>query len=275
MSNSTGRIFIGVGGWSFPPWRGTFYPHGLAQKRELAYAAEHLTSIEINATFYRTQKPESFAKWRDEAPDGFAFSVKAPRYATNRPALADAGASIERFFGSGVMALEDKLGPIFWQFPPSKRFDADDLGAFLALLPKSIDGRLLRHALEVRHKSFLSAEFVALAREHGAAIVVAGDAKYPQIADITAPFVYVRIMGTMPAEPLGYPVKALDLWAERAKAWAAGNVPEGLATVGQQPTEQSGSGTGLDVYLYVIRGEKALNPAAAMALIERLGRAGS
>lgn len=266
MSNSTGRIFIGVGGWSFPPWRGTFYPHGLAQKRELAYAAEHFTSIEINATFYRTQKPESFAKWRDEAPDVFVFSVKAPRYATNRPALAEAGKSIERFFASGVIGLKDKLGPILWQLPPSKKFDADDLGAFLALLPKEIDGRPLRHALEVRHKSFLGAEFVALAREHSVAIVVAGDAKYPQIADITAPFVYVRIMGTMPAEPLGYPAKALDLWAERAKAWAAGQAPQGLACIGDDPSAPAPR----DVYLYVIRGEKARNPAAAMALIERL-----
>lgn len=271
MSAASGRIRIGVGGWSFPPWRGSFYPHGLVQKRELAYAAEHLTSIEINATFYRTQKPESFEKWRDEAPEGFVFSVKAPRYATNRPALAEAGASVERFFASGVMALEDKLGPILWQLPPTKRFDPDDVAAFLTLLPRAIDGRPLRHALEVRHASFARAEFVNVAREHGVAIVVAGDARYPQIADATAPFAYARIMGTTQAEPLGYAPAALDLWAARAKAWAAGEIPEGLATVAPPPSEPSSGGAGRDVYLYVISGEKARNPAAAMALIERLG----
>ena len=155
MSNERGRIVVGVGGWSFPGWRGPFYPAGLAQKRELAYAAEHLTSIEINATFYRTQKRESFEKWRDETPPGFVFSVKAPRYATNRPALADAGASIERFFTSGVMALADKLGPILWQLSPFKRFDPADIEAFAALLPKTVDGRPIRHALEARHRSFV------------------------------------------------------------------------------------------------------------------------
>jgi uncharacterized protein YecE (DUF72 family) len=269
MSNERGRIVVGVGGWSFPGWRGPFYPAKLAQKRELAYAAEHLTSIEINATFYRTQKRESFEKWRDETPPGFVFSVKAPRYATNRPALADAGASIERFFTSGVMALGDKLGPILWQLPPFKRFDAADIEAFAALLPKTVDGRPIRHALEARHRSFVDPEFVAIAAEHRLAIVLAGDAKYPEIADPTAPFVYARIMGTTACEPLGYAPAALDLWAARARTWAAGGVPEGLAGAGPQPPEpQTG---GRDVYLYVISGEKVRNPAAAMALIERLG----
>lgn len=266
MSEALGSIRIGVGGWNYPPWRGSFYPDGLAQKRELAYAAERLTSIEINATFYRTQKPESFARWRDETPEGFVFSVKAPRYATNRPALAEAGNSIERFFASGLMVLEDKLGPILWQLPPTKKFDAEDMAAFLALLPETIDGRAIRHALEVRNKSFVNAEFVALAREHGVAIVIAGDSRYPEIADLTAPFVYARIMGTRGAEPLGYPPDGLDLWAKRATAWAAGEAPAGLATVGAEHSAQAPR----DVFLYVISGEKARNPAAAMALIERL-----
>jgi uncharacterized protein YecE (DUF72 family) len=269
MGTGRGRIVVGVGGWSFPGWRGPFYPAGLAQKRELAYAAEHLTSIEINATFYRTQKRESFEKWRDETPAGFVFSVKAPRYATNRPALADAGASIERFFTSGVMALGDKLGPILWQLSPFKRFEPADVAAFAVLLPKAVDGRPIRHALEARHRSFIDPEFVAIAAEHGLAIVVAGDAKYPEIADPTAPFVYARIMGTTASEPLGYAPAALDLWAARARTWAAGGIPEGLARIAPQPAEPRPGGR--DVYLYVISGEKARNPAAAMALIERLG----
>lgn len=269
VSGAQGRIFVGVGGWSFPPWRGTFYPPGLAQKRELAYAAQHLTSIEINATFYRTQKQESFERWRDETPEGFVFSVKAPRYATNRPRLAEAGGSIERFFASGVMALEDKLGPVLWQLPPSKRFHADDLAAFAALLPEAVGGRPVRHALEARHRSFLDPAFVGLARAHRFAIVVAGDAMYPEIADLTAPFVYARIMGTTAAEPLGYPSAALELWASRARRWAAGEVPDGLAVLGEPPAEPPAGGR--DVFLYVISGEKERNPAAAMALIERLG----
>jgi uncharacterized protein YecE (DUF72 family) len=268
MSNGRGKIVVGVGGWSFPGWRGPFYPPGLAQKRELVYAAEHLTSIEINATFYRTQKRESFEKWRDETPAGFILSVKAPRYATNRPALADAGASIERFFTSGVMALGDKLGPILWQLPPFKRFDAADVAAFAALLPKAVDGRPIRHAVEVRHRSFVDPEFVAVAAEHELAIVIAGDGKYPEIADLTAPFVYARIMGTTASEPLGYAPAALDAWAARARTWAAGGDPERLARIGPQPAEPRTGGR--DVYLYVISGEKARNPLAAMALIERL-----
>lgn len=270
MSEACGRIRIGVGGWSFPLWRGTFYPEGLVQKGELAYAARHLTSIEINATFYRTQKPESFARWHDETPEDFVFTVKAPRYATNRPALAEAGASIERFFASGVMALKDKLGPILWQFPPSKKFDPDDVAAFLALMPKIIDGRAVRHALEVRSRTFQNPAFVALARANGVAIVVAGDAKYPQIADLTAPFVYARIMGTTETEPLGYPAAALDGWAARALAWSAGEIPPGLTTLGDQ---EPAARTPRDVYLYVISGEKSRNPAAAMALLERVRQA--
>jgi uncharacterized protein YecE (DUF72 family) len=270
VSNGRGRIVVGVGGWSFPGWRGPFYPPGLAQKRELAYAAERLTSIEINATFYRTQKRESFERWRDETPAGFMFSVKAPRYATNRSALADANTSIERFFASGVMALGEKLGPILWQLPPFKRFDADEVAAFAALLPKAVDGRPIRHAIEVRHPSFVDPEFVAIAAGHGLAIVLAGDAKYPEIADLTAPFVYARIMGTIASEPLGYAPAALDRWAARARQWAAGEVPDGLAVIGEPPAEPPA--VGRDVYLYVISGEKARNPAAAMALIDRLGR---
>jgi uncharacterized protein YecE (DUF72 family) len=261
------RIRIGVGGWTYEPWRGTFYPDGLTHRRELEFASRKLTSIEINGTYYGSQKPESFAKWHDETPDDFVFSVKGSRYITNRRVLSDAGASIERFFTSGVMNLRQKLGPVNWQFMPTKKFDPEDFEGFLKLLPKTVEGRAVRHAIEVRHVSFRTPDFVALAREHGVAIVLAGDSEYPQIADLTAPFVYARIMGTTEAEAAGYSNDDLDLWTQRARTWASGGAPEGLATVGAQRNGK----TGRDVFLYVISGFKAHNPAAAMAMIERPG----
>lgn len=262
-----GRIRIGVGGWTYEPWRGGFYPEGLAQKRELEYASGKLTSIEINGTYYGSQKPASFKKWHDETPEDFIFAVKGPRFATNRRSLAESAQSVERFFGSGVMELKDKLGPFNWQFLPTKRFDAEDFEAFLSLLPRSVDGRDLRHAVEVRHESFATPDFVGLARKYDVAIVIAADGGFPQIADITAPFVYVRIMGAQEGEPLGYSAKALDFWSERARLWASGNAPADLATAGAKPPAKAAR----DVFLYVISGFKARNPHAAMALIERLG----
>ncbi len=259
-----GKIRIGVGGWTYEPWRGEFYPDDLPQKRELEFASRKLTSIEINGTYYGSQKPESFAKWHDETPDDFVFSLKAPRFATNRKVLATAGESVERFFASGVMELKHKLGPINWQFMETKKFDAEDFAAFLKLLPKSVDGRALRHVVEVRHVSFGQAEFVALAREHGVAIVIAGDSEFPQIADPTAPFIYARIMGTSEGKKFGYAPKTLDRWAQRARAWAEGKAPDGLDYVGEAHASAP-----RDVYLYVISGHKAKNPAAAMALISR------
>lgn len=263
---SKGKIRIGTGGWTYEPWRGSFYPVKLPQKRELEYASRHLTSIEINGTYYGSQRPESFAKWRDETPDDFVFSLKAPRFATNRRVLADAGETIERFFASGVMELKDKLGPINWQFMPTKKFDPVDFEAFLKLLPTSVESRALRHVVEVRHDSFRSREFLVLARAYGVAVVIAGDSNYPQIADPTAPFVYVRIMGTQDGEERGYSSANLDLWASRAKAWSIGEAPESLdhlcALAANDPR---------DVYLYVISGHKVKNPAAAIALIQRTG----
>src|SRR5688572_10590487 len=170
-TRKAGRIFVGVGGWNFAPWRDNYYPKGLAQTKELHYSSRQLTSIEINSTFYGLQKPATFQKWHDETPDGFVFSVKAPRFVANRKLLASAGSSIERFLGSGLSRLGAKLGAINWQLPPNKQFDAEDLAAFLALLPRKLDGRVLRHALEVRHESFDNAEFRDLAREHQVAIV--------------------------------------------------------------------------------------------------------
>ena len=263
----SGQIRVGVGGWTYEPWRGTFYPEDLAQKRELEYASSRLTSIEINGTFYGAQKPESFVKWRDETPADFVFAVKAPRYATHRRALSAAAPVVERFLNGGVLELGDKLGPINWQLMPATRFDAADFEGFLKLLPRSSGGRILRHAVEVRHKSFRVPEFVDMMRHYGVAIIVEGDSEYPQIADVTAPFVYARIMGTKPEEPLGYPSATLDVWAQRARCWAAGVTPDELETVA--PVERN-EGAGRDVFLYVINGHKVANPAAAEALIERL-----
>jgi uncharacterized protein YecE (DUF72 family) len=266
-SNETGNIRVGIGGWTYEPWRGSFYPLKLAQKRELEYAASQLTSIEVNGTYYGSQKPETFAKWHDETQENFVFSLKAPRFATNRRVLAEAGESIGRFFASGVSELKDKLGPINWQFAPTKTFDPKDFESFLKLLPKNLNGHALRHVVEVRHDSFRHPDFAGLLREHGIAAVIAADSDYPQIADVTASFVYARIMGTQEAEPQGYSKAALDMWAERAKALAKGDAPEGLETI----TPQSPDGTARDVYLYVISGHKLRNPAAAKALIQRLG----
>jgi len=264
--SSKAPIRVGVGGWIFEPWRGVFYPSDLPQKRELEYMSRKLTSIEINGTFYRGASRESYARWRDETPDGFVFALKGPRYATHRRVLAEAGESIERFVAGGIAELRDKLGPINWQFPPTKRFEPDDFGAFLDLLPKSIDGRPLRHAVEVRHESFHAAEFVALARKKSVAIVVAGDSEYPQIADPTASFVYARIMGTTEKAKAGYPPAALARWARRAEIWADGGAPDDLPLLTKPPAAPPGR----EVFLYVISGFKTRNPAAAMALIEQL-----
>ena len=262
----SGRVRVGVGGWVFEPWRGSFYPEGLPQKRELEYASRQLTSIEVNGTYYGSQKPESFARWHAETPDDFVFAVKGPRFATNRRVLAEAGESVERFFRSGVMELKDKLGPVNWQFMATKKLDLDDFAAFLALLPKSVDGRAVRHAVEVRHASFRAPEFVALAREHGVAVIAALESDYPQIADVTAPFVYARLMGTRADEPRGLSREAVALWADRARRWAAGAAEVGLETVAPPlPKAQR------EVFLYVISGAKERNPSAAASLIEALG----
>ncbi len=260
-------IRVGVGGWTFEPWRGSFYPPGLPHARELEYASRRLTSIEINGTFYRTQTPASFRKWFQETPDDFVFSLKAPRFAAQRTVLAEAGPSIDRFLQSGVTELGHKLGPILWQFAPTKRFDSADVGAFLALLPKEQDGIPLRHAIEVRHDSFLAADFIELLRRHEVAVVFAESEKYPALADVTAEFVYARLQRALEEEPAGYPPSALDAWAKRFQTWAAGGVPADLPRVCSKtaPPKQR------DCFVYFISAAKVRNPAAAMALIERLG----
>ncbi|HWU27273.1 MAG TPA: DUF72 domain-containing protein [Rhizomicrobium sp.] len=258
-------IRAGIGGWNFEGWRGGFYPKGLARARELAHASRALNTIEINATFHRDQKPASFRRWADETPDDFVFSVKASRFATTRRVLAEAGPSIERFVTSGIGELRHKLGPILWQFAPTKTFDAEDFEAFLALLPREHDGLALRHAVEVRHASFAVPEFVALARKHGAAIVVADSAKYPLLADVTADFVYARLQRSQARIATGYALRDLDTWIERAKAWTSG-VETNLPLVAQKAPKRS-----RDVFLYMINGAKERAPAAAIAFLERLG----
>ena len=258
-------IYVGVGGWVYEPWRNNFYPKGLSQKRELEYASSRLTAIEINGTYYGSQKPESFRKWHDETPKDFVFTLKGPRFATNRRVLADSGESIERFFASGVTELKDKLGPVNWQFMATKKFDPADFGAFLDLLPKKQDGIVLRHAVEVRHDSFACAEFVELCRRHGVGIVTAGDSEFPQIADVTADFVYLRIMGTADKEKTGYSKAAIAQWAARAKAWAEGGSPKDLKLVAKAAPKKN-----RDVFLFVISGAKAKNPVAAQAIISAL-----
>ncbi len=259
-------IRVGIGGWVFKPWRGEFYPKELSQARELEYASRKLTTIEINGTFYSTQKPESFRKWAAETPDDFVFSLKAPRYATHRRVLAEAGESIERFFASGVLELKAKLGPVLWQFHPGKKFEPDDFAAFLALLPPQVEGRAIRHVVEVRHESFPVPEFIALLRKFSVAAVLADSDKHPMIADVTGDFVYARLQRTSEAEATGYPARALDGWASRAQTWAAGGAPDDLATIaGAPPTPAK-----RDVFIYMISGAKVRAPAAAMALIDRL-----
>jgi len=264
--SAAGRIRVGVGGWTYAPWRGVFYPPDLVHRRELDYAARRLSSLEINGTFYAAQKPEVFARWREETPADFVFSLKAPRYATHRRALASAGATIERFLGGGLLQLQEKLGPINWQLPPEAVFEPEDFEAFLKLLPHSMHARALRHAVEVRHESFHCRACVRMARDHGVALVMAADSEYPWIGDVTAPFVYLRLMGTRAQEPLGYPAAELDRWAARARFWAQGEVPTDLPAGLDAPAAAGPR----DVFIYFIGGHKVVNPAAAQALTQRL-----
>ena len=266
QAGKTGEIRVGIGGWTFEPWRGSFYPKGLAHAKELAYASSKLTTIEINGTFYRTQTPATFAKWRKEVPDGFVFSVKGPRYVVQKRVLAEAGESLGFFLKSGISELGDRLGPILWQFAPTKKFDAADFAAFLAMLPAQLDGLRLRHAVEVRHPSFATPQFIALLRQHQTPVVFAEHETYPAIADLTGDFIYARLQQGDDAIATGYPPKELDAWAKRARAWAAGSAPKDLPSIANKPGQKAAR----DVFLYVIHEGKIRAPAAAMALIERL-----
>ncbi|ABQ37281.1 DUF72 domain-containing protein [Bradyrhizobium sp. BTAi1] len=260
------HIYIGIGGWTFAPWRGVFYPDRLPQSKELEYAASQLTSIEINGTYYGSQKPESFRKWAREVPDGFIFSLKGPRFATNRRVLAEAGDSVKRFYDTGVLELGDRLGPVLWQFAPTKKFDEADFGKFLELLPRELDGRQLRHVVEVRHDSFCVPGFVKLLREFATPVVFAEHGKYPAIADVAGDFVYVRLQKGNDELKTCYPPKQLDAWAKRLQMWAEGGEPDDLPRVDDTPANK----TPRDVFAYVIHEGKVRAPAGAMELIERV-----
>lgn len=239
-------IRAGIGGWVFPPWRGSFYPPGLRQAEELHYASRQVTAIEINGTFYRLQNPQTFRRWHDETPADFVFSLKGPRYLTHRTDLGGMGPALERFFGSGIEELGEKLGPILWQFPPNIEFDEAQFAIFLDLLP-----RHLRHVVEVRHESFRTPSFFDLLRRHAVPVALVDDAAYPAIDEPTGDFVYARLRRCTKEEPTGYSEDALDEWAERAHGWSA---------------------EGRDVFIYFINGAKVRAPAAAQALLRRLAR---
>ncbi|MCE5234110.1 MAG: DUF72 domain-containing protein [Mizugakiibacter sp.] len=261
------RIRVGIGGWTFAPWRANFYPAGLPQRRELEYASHQLTAIEINGTWYGAQKPATYAKWRSETPDGFVFSLKAPRYTTEAKKLAGVGGTVAAFVSGGLAELGDRLGPILWQFPPTRRFERDDFAAFLDLLPRELDGSPLRHVLEVRHPSFLCDAYLDLARAHRLPSVFTDSDEYPSFADPTGDFVYARLMRSRAGEPAGYAPDALDAWAARARQWAEGAAPADLPYVQPAPKTRAPR----DVFVYFISSAKARNPAAAQALLARLG----
>jgi uncharacterized protein YecE (DUF72 family) len=288
-----GTIRIGISGWTYKGWRGRFYPKGLPQKRELAYAAARFASIEINGTFYGLQRPESFAAWDAETPDGFVFAVKGSRYITHFLRLKGVETPLANFLASGVLRLGRKLGPILWQLPPRTRFDAARLDAFLALLPRDteaalalarrhdhrLDGRAwlaidrnrpLRHALEIRHESFRDPAFIALLRRHKAALVVADAVDWPLLMDLTADFVYVRLHGSEELYASGYDDAALDAWAARVAAWAEGRDPAD-ATRAAAPTRPRRAGR--DVYLYFDNDAKVRAPVDAQHLAQRFGLA--
>lgn len=262
-----GKIRVGIGGWTFEPWRGPFYPEGWPKARELEYASAHVTAIEINGTFYSTQKPATWADWAKRTPDDFMFTVKASRFCVNRRRLCEGSESIDRFVNQGIAELGPKLGPILWQFAATKQFDPEDLSGFLDMLPRSVAGVPLRHAIEPRHESFRDARLVEMARKANVAIVFADADKYPQFADPTADFTYARLQNAREDEPTGYSPAELDIWAQTVESWAKGERPAGYSYV---DSSASGHGAARNVFVFMINGAKVRAPAAAMALIERL-----
>ncbi len=264
--SQSGSIRVGIGGWSYEPWRETFYPADVPKKRELAWASTQVSAIEVNATYYRTQTPASFARWRDETPDDFVFTIKASRFATNRKVLAEAGESIDFFVGSGLEELGPKLGALLWQFMPTKRYDEDDFARFVERLPKQVGSLPLRHALDVRHDSFRCESFVALARRHGVAIVCSDSDDHPMIGDVTADFVYARLMRAKADVVTGYDAKDIAAWTAQAGTWAAGGTVDALAPVAEAAPKQP-----RDVFVFFINGAKERAPAGAMAMLAGLG----
>ena len=246
-----GHIRIGIGGWTFPPWRGTFYPSDLPQKRELEYASRQVGAIEINATFYGRQSPKSWSNWAETIPDGFQFALKASRYCVTRPKLAEAAEGVETYFAQGMAALGDKLGPILWMLAARRQFDAEDIAGFFKVLPHELDGIPLRHAIEPRHETFRNERFYDLCRKRDVAIVFGDDDEFPCIDADTASFRYARLQRMNEDIPNGYSEAKLNAFADRAKGWAEG---------------------GRDAYLFMINGAKVRAPAAALALQQLVGR---
>ena len=244
---SEGQIRIGIGGWTYPPWRGVFYPDKLPQAKELEYASQALTAIEINATFYGRQKPKSWENWEKVAPQGFQFAVKGSRYCMMKSKLAEAGEGLSGFFAQGFAALGEKLGPILWQFTHYRKFDRDDIAGFIDLLPEKLDGITLRHAIEPRHGSFDDEKFFDLCRGRNIAVVLEDSDDYPTIEADTADFRYARLQRMSEDIATGYDDEALDGFAKRAHDWQK------------------------DAYIFMINGAKVRAPAAALALQERLG----
>lgn len=267
MTTTSGTIRAGMGGWTFEPWDASFYPEKLAKAKQLQFASRQVPTIEVNGTFYSTFKPPTFAKWSNETPEGFVFSLKGHRFVTNRRLLAEAGKSVAFFLKQGIVELGEKLGPILWQFAPTKKFDPDDIEAFLKLLPEKQDGVKLRHAVEVRNPSFAVPEFVSLARKHNVAIVYADHATYPAIPDVTCDFVYARLQTGEDDIPTCYAPKALDTWAARAKTWAEGKLPGDLRladAANVAPVKPR------DVFVYFITSGKVRAPHGAMAFMQRV-----
>jgi len=244
-----GRIRIGIGGWTFPPWRGVFYPEGLTQKRELEYASQQLTAIEINATFYGRQNEKSWRTWAETVPDGFQFAIKGSRFCVTRSKLREGAEGIGNFLAQGFAALGPKLGPILWQFAPRRTFDADDIAGFVKLLPQKLEGLELRHAIEPRHESFRDEKFFRLCRDRNIAVVLEDSDEYPTIDIDTADFAYARLQRMREDIPTGYDEEALNGFAKRAERWSKG---------------------GRDAYIFMINGAKIRAPAAAVALSHRL-----
>ncbi|NDK39887.1 DUF72 domain-containing protein [Pseudoxanthomonas gei] len=261
------RIRVGIGGWTYVPWRGgMFYPVGLVQRRELEYASRQLTSIEVNGTYYGAQKPATYAKWRDETPEGFLFSAKAPQRIMESRALAKTAHQIEDFIG-GIVELGDKLGPLVWQFDKGRRIDGAEFAGFVESLPAEYGARKLRHVLDVRDPGFVDADYLALARKHGMATVFTDSEEHPSFADLTADFVYARLMRSRSSVATGYPDAELATWCQRALRWAQGEDPQDLPHL----ASAQAAGKPRDVFIYFISSAKERNPAAAMALLQRLG----
>jgi uncharacterized protein YecE (DUF72 family) len=267
---NSGAIRCGIGGWSFEPWEGTFYPDELPKKKQLEFASRALRTIEINATYYRGQTPATFAKWAEETPEDFVFAIKGNRFVTNRKVLAEAESSMEKFFAQGLEELGPKLGPLVWQFAPTKKFEADDFGSFLKLLPDEHRGQKLRHVLEVRNASFVDPAFVELAAKRGAAICYAHHHDYPEIADVTAEFVYARLQKGEDDIPTAYAEADLDGWATRLAIWAEGGQPDDLPLA---DPDRKPATTPRDVFAYIIHEGKVRAPQGAQALQSRVDSA--